>query len=144
MKKLIIAFVAIIACISSCELEHSDNGKLDGMWHLVEIDTIETGGTFDLSQELRFWSFQMRLIEMRDSYGRQVVVVCYFDHSGDSLHIYNPCVSNRDLGDVVLTTADTLRFYGVNSPTETFYVEKLTSGKMILKSDLLRLMFKKH
>lgn len=52
MKKyriLPIAFVALIGTFvmvfSSCEMETSKNGDLDGYWHLESIDTLENGKT---------------------------------------------------------------------------------------------------
>ena len=39
---MMVAFVAIsMFAFSSCELESSDNGKLDGFWHLESIDSLE-------------------------------------------------------------------------------------------------------
>lgn len=43
---MMVAFVAIsMFAFSSCELESSDNGKLDGFWHLESIDSLENGKT---------------------------------------------------------------------------------------------------
>ena len=50
---MMVAFVAIsMFAFSSCELESSDNGKLDGFWHLESIDSLENGKTVDMSKLL--------------------------------------------------------------------------------------------
>ena len=49
MQKII--FI-ILSCflLSACELEMSDNGKLDGNWQLRQTDTVSTGGICDMSR----------------------------------------------------------------------------------------------
>ena len=48
MKKSIISllcFAAAATGMTSCDgLEMSHNGKLEGYWHIVEFDTLATGG----------------------------------------------------------------------------------------------------
>ena len=56
----------LIFSFTSCELETSGNGDLDGFWHLVQVDTLQTGGVNDTSKELFFWSFQVNLLELSD------------------------------------------------------------------------------
>ena len=65
-----IAFVALIGIFlmvfSSCEMETSKNGNLDGYWHLESIDTLENGGTCDFSARKVFWGIEHKLILIRD------------------------------------------------------------------------------
>lgn len=60
---MMVAFVAIsMFAFSSCELESSDNGKLDGFWHLESIDSLENGKTVDMSKLHVFWGIEYKLI----------------------------------------------------------------------------------
>ena len=54
-----LGLVAVMASVmGACTLETSGNGDLDGFWHLVAVDTVDTGGVLNLSDERLFWSFQ--------------------------------------------------------------------------------------
>ena len=41
--------IAISMLLTACgiDFEGSDNGKLDGFWHLEKVDTLATGGVTD-------------------------------------------------------------------------------------------------
>ena len=56
MRKAIYTVIGatMIAAMTSCTIESSDNGKLDGFWHMEQVDTLATGGTQDLSDSLMF------------------------------------------------------------------------------------------
>ena len=46
----------LVLCFqSACTIEMSDNGDLDGYWHLEQVDTLATGGKLNLSKERVFW-----------------------------------------------------------------------------------------
>lgn len=62
MKRMIYLIAAISLVLSSCTLETSDNGDLDGFWHLERVDTLATGNYLDLSRERVFWGVQHKLI----------------------------------------------------------------------------------
>ena len=53
-------FIAIVCVttLASCTLEASDNGKLDGFWHLVSIDTLANERVGDLSESRVFWGIE--------------------------------------------------------------------------------------
>ena len=46
MKKIIgvLSLAVMMLTLSSCEVETSQNGDLDGFWHLEEVGTLATGG----------------------------------------------------------------------------------------------------
>lgn len=69
MGKTIMFLVAVFmsSCLMSCDLETSDNGKLDGFWHLERIDTLATGRALDMSGEKVFWSFQVNLLQLQEA-----------------------------------------------------------------------------
>ena len=80
----LILFVAVLPFVA-CELETSDNGDLDGFWHLVRIDTLATQGTCDMKQERIFWSFQKDLLKVDDKTGGNSSILLRFNHSGGNL-----------------------------------------------------------
>ena len=67
-----------------------------------------------------------------------------FEHSGDTLRLYSPYIYDRINGDVVLTDVIMLMPFGVNALDETFSVETIDGGKMVLRSEDLRLRFRKN
>ncbi len=138
----------------SCELETSNNGKLDGFWHLEEIDTIKTGGIYDLSESYLFWSIQGKLLSVSEKNFVQKVGMEYdhaylpeylfrFSRPADSLVLSEPILSNRMAGDEVVTDPEVLRPYGINALEEHFKVEQLNSKRMVLSTDSLRLWLRR-
>ncbi|MDO4160412.1 MAG: lipocalin-like domain-containing protein [Prevotellaceae bacterium] len=139
-----ILFVSLFAMIVwSCELETSGNGDLDGMWHLVRIDTLSTSGTNDLSNSLIFWSFQNKLMETSDKTKNNPNVLFRFDRTGTEIKFYNPYINDREDGDLLVVDPLTLSPYGINGLEETFTIESLSGSKMILSTSRLRLNFVK-
>ena len=124
MKKIIgvLSLAVMMLTLSSCEVETSQNGDLDGFWHLEQVDTLATGGT------------------CRGFYLR-------FEQTSDSLlitSVYRNKWHEDYGGDVLLTEMnDSLRSCGINHLNEHFAKEVMTGGKMQLKSKTLRLRFRK-
>ena len=65
--KSLLAALATPFLLASCNVETSDNGPLDGFWHLERVDTLATGGTTDYSSGYVFWGVQKELIYIKDS-----------------------------------------------------------------------------
>lgn len=132
--------------LSSCDLERSDNGELDGYWHLVGVDTLETGGHLDLSQQKIFWAVQAKLIHLS---GSSEEFYLRFRQTDDSVVVNQPYLDNghqdngTDGGDIPVSDASVLAPYGILHLEEPFQKEKLTGSRMILKSTALRLDFRK-
>ena len=145
-KYTAVTVIAVCAAVAmgSCQLETSGNGDLDGMWHLVRVDTLATSGSADMGSEKIYWSFQMRLLQLDDKAQRYHSILFRFDHSGGMLRLYNPYVYDRENGDYILTDVEMLLPFGINSLDEVFTVESLKNGKMILRGDELRLSFVKY
>lgn len=143
MKKITFLFAAFLL-LTSCEIEFSNNGKLDGFWQLIAVDTLATQHTSDLKTSGRTWAFQGRLLEMRDTKGGYSDLYFSFEHRGDSLFLYSPYLSDRDADDIKITDVNIVRPYGVNGLKEGFEIESLSNNKLILRSKTLRLLFKKH
>lgn len=129
--------------MTSCELETSKNGKLDGMWHLVSVDTLSTGGFNDMTYNKVYWSFQGKLLQIDDKTGARASVFFRFNHQPSSLDLSDPHIKDRMNGDPVITDVKDISPFGINALEEKFSVESLSSGKMILKSPTLRLYFRK-
>ena len=143
MKKITFQFAALLL-LTSCEIEFSNNGKLDGFWQLIAVDTLATQHTSDLKTSGRTWAFQGRLLEMRDTKGGYSDLYFSFEHRGDSLFLDSPYLSDRDVDDIKITDVNIVRPYGVNGLKEGFEIESLSNNKLILRSKTLRLLFKKH
>ena len=135
----------LVFSFSSCELETSGNGNLDGFWHLVQVDTLQTGGVKDISKELFFWSFQVNLLEFSDRSYHIPIYMARFNHDNGQLKVTQPCLYNRDEGNEMVTeeNVNAISPYGLNALEETFRVEELSGSKMTLSNGTLRLYFKK-
>ena len=155
MKKLLyILSIVGTVCLTSCDIETSDNGDFDGFWHLVRVDTLATSGSCDVSQKTVFWAVQYHLIQLRGGdrredggQGRE----CYlrFELSDDQLVVFNPHQKERSDDESRADPAIDddhfflLKPYGINDYTERFVIERLNSDEMVLKSATLRLHFYK-
>jgi len=142
MKKITFLFAAFLL-LTSCEIEFSNNGKLDGFWQLIAVDTLATQHTSDLKTSGRTWAFQGRLLEMRDTKGGYSDLYFSFEHRGDSLFLDSPYLSDRDADDIKITDVNIVKPYGVNGLKEGFEIESLSNNKLILRSKTLRLMLRK-
>ena len=151
--KSLLAVLATPLLLVSCNVETSDNGPLDGFWHLERIDTLATGGTTDYSSGYVFWGVQKDLIYIKDSSNSSVgAYYLRFNQTHDSLHttkIYldhghedNP--NHEQGGDIPVEAIDNnLRQLGINALPEHFKKEALNANHMILSTEKLRLKFKK-
>lgn len=131
--------------LAGCDIETSDNGDLDGHWHLVQVDTLATSRSSDLSDTRVFWGVQMHLIQIVDHdhdtshYG----YLFNFEHQGQTLRLYNAHKHDRAEGDPLVEDAEVLAPLGISSLDDLFTIEQLNSDKMVLRDDRLRLWFEK-
>ena len=135
----------LIFSFTSCELETSGNGDLDGFWHLVQVDTLQTGGVNDTSKDLFFWSFQVNLLEFSDRSYHIPIYMARFNHENGQLKVTQPCLYNREEGNEMVTEENVkdISPYGLNALEEIFRVEELSGSRMTLSNGTLRLYFKK-
>ena len=148
MDKPILFITALLVslCLASCDLETSDNGKLDGFWHLERVDTLSTGGSHDKTADKVFWSFQVRLLQLQ---GGSSSFFFRFKQDGDSLTIFSPYTNEGheetlgDGGNKPVTDPNVLRDYGIDDLETHYKKEALDGSRMILRSRRLRLMFRK-
>lgn len=141
---LYIALMVILfpCCFSSCEFEMSDNGVLDGLWQMTEMQ--KTGEEAkDMRNTGTTWGFNFRLVELR-SYTSTSSVLCRFEHKDGHLRIYEPRDQKHDESDVLITDATILNPFGLYTTSEDFQIEALTSSNLTIKSDKVRLKFRKY
>ena len=152
MKKAIYTAIGatMIAAMTSCTIETSDNGNFDGFWHLEQVDTLATGNTLDMSGKRVFWGVQYKLISVRDvDVDKQHGYYLRFTQTSDKIVTHTPYKDNwhqdkgDDGGDHPIDDPTLLAPYGINNLEEEFVKEKLDGGQMILRSKTLRLKFKR-
>lgn len=143
----------LLMSLYSCEIETSDNGKLDGFWHLERVDSLNNGKTADYSNKKIFWGVQLRLIETTDHDNNAInSLYLRFKQTADSIYINNVYENHwhednnySDIGGdipVVAPNNDT-RHYGINAIPEGFLKERLDGSKMVLRSNTLRMTFRR-
>ena len=141
MKRLYYILTVIGLMVSglfiSCDLERSENGDLDGIWKLQEIDSLATGKHVDTSSSSLAFAVQAHLIQLN---GGGKMVLCRFEHKADSLVIFDPYINHK----TPLEDVNVLKPYGFMGLRQAFLIEKLTGKRMILKTDELRMWFEKY
>ena len=127
----------LVAGATSCDIEHLDNGKLDGLWKLQVIDSLSNQVTVDMSRSNLSYAIQGNLLQLGRVYFR-------FDHQGDSLILHDPYVNSFDVSETLIDISLVTPFGINNIPREAFYVDELSRSKMVLRSEFLRLHFEKY
>lgn len=140
MKKIVYIFLSVI--LFSCN-KLPVNGKLDGMWQLMEIRYENNEKTYP---EKTYYRFQLELVRLSkvhegslhesktDSY------VGRFEFTEDSLSLYNIRIYKNE--NVAATDKD-LAPFGLNASANRFGIEELTRSNMVLKSEDVQLVFRK-
>ena len=64
MRRLLYFTLSLIM-ISSCTLDSSDNGALDGYWQLSSIDTLANGHSVNMRDSGIFWDYNFNLLVTR-------------------------------------------------------------------------------
>ena len=145
-SNILVFLLPVLALLfSSCSLEtDNDAGDLEGMWHLVRIEESATNTHIDVSNEVIFWSFQAKLLQMEDKTGQINSYLYRFRIDNDQLTLTSPYQFDRENGDRPLTAYEsTLGLYGIKSLTPVFRIEKIDRRKMILNDGAVRLYFDK-
>ena len=120
MRKLTyIIATALVAGATSCDIEHIDNGKLDGLWKLQALDSLSNQVTVDMSRSNLSYAIQGNLLQLGRVYFR-------FDHQGDSLILHDPYVNSFDVSETLIDISLVTPFGTNNIPREAFYVDELS------------------
>lgn len=138
MFALVVGMMATVAC--SKWVEGSENGKLDGNWQLVAVDTIG-GNTKDMQAERRFLAVQGSILQLNDA-NSGATYIFRFDYSDGKLSLSDARGNDRENGDPVLSDASPLMPFGINALTETFDIA-LDGSRMTLTGDHLVLHFRR-
>lgn len=147
MKKIIsIIHIFLLSCMtfSSCTLETSDNGKLDGYWQLSYIDTLANGHSINMRNSGIFWGIQKDLLITRSTNIPYGEIIFNFEITNDSIKLSNPYILNRDSSDIKVSDISRLKRFGINELEERFHIINLQTDEIILKSKILRLYFRKY
>lgn len=141
MKRLygILAMIGLLlsGVFVSCDLERSENGDLDGIWKLQELDSLATGKHVDTSSSSLAFAVQAHLLQLN---GGGKMVLCRFEHKADSLILYDPYINHK----TPVEDVKVLKPYGFTGLRQAFLIEKLNSKRMVLKTDELRMWFEKY
>lgn len=135
--------ISVISLMTACHMESSENGHLDGFWHLVRVDTLSTGGTSDLHQDYFFWAFQFQLLSVRNTQKSPEEYFLRFQRQGDELVLSQPFQYVLQGKDAPVENIDLLRPFGINDQEERFRIVHLSSRRMTLKNNFLVLTMQK-
>lgn len=137
-------FLLTISTLAACSWFETDNaGDLEGMWHLRTVENVADRTSVDYSKQRIYWAFQKSLLQMDDKSGGAATLLWRFNHGGSTLTISSPYRYDRENGDEPLETTELLAPYFINNLEETFQIEHLGSGTMLLKSETVRMSFRK-
>ena len=147
MKRFYIYIIIGIGLLfAGCDKDNQDNGNLEGFWQITQMYAVYSSslpGT-DMRQSGLTWSFQGKLLELRDVTDHQKDIVMSFEHKGGKLRVYNPYFVERDSDDIQITDATPLKSYGISQTDDTFEVVELSGEKMILSDQIFTITFRKY
>ena len=140
--------ISVISLMTACHMESSENGHLDGFWHLVRVDTLSIDtlsivGTSDLSQDYFFWAFQFQLLSVRNTQKSPEEYFLRFQRQGDELVLSDPFQYVLQGKDAPVENIDLLRPFGINDQEERFRIVHLSSRRMTLQNHFLVLTMQK-
>ena len=136
--------------LTSCSIETSDNGKLDGRWQLMELSYLDgSNKKVETKEQLIFWDIQYKLISIHCMTGKlheslTEESLCRFTFTGDSLKLFDFYRHYREADQKI---DDPLTTYfqktGINGIKANFAVLHLDRKTMLLQSDYAKLSFRK-
>ena len=142
---VLFAFAMLLSLtLISCDLDTSSNGKLDGYWRVVSIDTVETGGTMHLDDRLIFWAVQNKLLQFYDRELKTRSYILRFEKINSKWRLYEPRYHKAQSEDIDVENPEAMKIYGMWNTDQTYEILSLGSDKMILESEGIRLNFKRY
>lgn len=148
MKKYIyqIFTLLIVAIASSCE-SYQIHGDLDGFWQVTSIEDKETGDVTQCKGDI-YYSFQRDLVlisyvspniptgQMKENY------IAYFTHENDSISMTDFRIYiDREGKQAPLSK---LAKFGLYETFNKFQIENLCKNDLVLNTDKVRIVMKKH
>ena len=148
MKKIFLLLIASLPFLMSCDLETSDNGNLDGYWHLMSVDTLATSKQCDMSKQKVFWAFQKDLLQLRGSTDSEKELQEFylrFLYENNTLKLSDIHLRDREKDDPQVddSTMPLIYIYGIEQKQEEFKVLILNSKEMVLQNAVIRIRFSK-
>lgn len=146
MRKLI-SILALGILLVSCELETSGNKELDGYWQMSQVDTLATGGVTDTREDLIYWGFQGKLLQIRFSENGKYLgegLLFRFERGAYTLNLSSPIRHHLYETDEPIDDVEVLKPYGIYDLEEVFSIETLNDDEMVLFNDELRLHFRRY
>lgn len=147
MNKLLLLLLSCIVLLGSCDIHTSDNGDLDGLWCLTQVDSLHNGVSVEYRDQRVFWAFTAGLMTTRQMpYIEHDEYLHHFEREGSNLRVKDAYLSDRVNGDRLIT-ADSLfvlRPSGINTLPEQFAIQQLSGNDMVLSGSTLRLHFEKY
>ena len=120
---LVLAGVMLLFAAGSCR-RASHNGKIDGNWKVLTIETLATGEVTDYSRSQVFIAINLELMQLRSgTFGSYTGIIDY-DKGDHRLAVEFPDI----------TGADQLRTYGIDENPVVFTVEKANSKRLRLRT----------
>lgn len=141
--------ISFLAACSFNTDKVSGDGDLEGFWHLERIEYLSTdaaGATTvssvsDLSNQLIFWSFQQKLLELSDKSDEINTVLCRFTANDGNLTIGNVYIPSYDT-DSLSTDVSLLAPFGMDQLNKT-YSYTIHGSKLTLTGSDRRLYLKR-
>lgn len=144
MKKVFYIIISLFSLLFfSCEIETSSNGKLDGNWQLQSCDTLSTGGICDMKRSGIYWAFENHLLQIRNIEKGEKILF-RFERASNTLTIHSPHRFESRYETVPVEDVDQLIPFGIQGTEDTFQMEKLSGGILVLSNQQLRLHFRKY
>ena len=145
MKRFYIYIIGVVLLLVGCDVETSNNGDLDGFWQMTQMADKHVNTIYDMRNSGITWSFQGKLLELRDVKKVHQDIIGSFSHQDGPLSVNNFYFVDRDKGDVRID--DPISYlvpYGVAQTNDKFNVLELSSDQMILESADFLLRFRKY
>ena len=139
-SSIILSFLLALFTLSACTFETDSSGELGQYWHLTDVDTLATNGSCDVSARRVFWAFQGKIMQAYDCNNQKVYNI-HYEHKGNTLKLTEPRKNDRENGDPLVEDASALRPLGINALEETYRIEQLDGGRMVLADTINRLHF---
>ena len=144
MKKYILFLLCVLFC-TACD-KVPMNGKLDGMWQILSIQTPQ--GIRDVKSQQAYLSFQLHLTQWDYSSQRYYA---HFLHEGDSIFFYDfsglsSHVTSAD-DDPEITPADMagglFDVFGIHTTNARYHINQLGHSRLVLEAQDTILTFRK-
>jgi hypothetical protein len=147
----LLGILLLTTLMVGCDIETSNNGKLDGLWQVTEITYLGTNSRPDsvvaMKSQHIYWAFQNKLLSIRGYEAPQTKtteIVTRFSHNADSLILRDFYFHYVSL-DSLVTDTHTHIFnpIGVESNEAHFQVEQLTDNTLSLRSTYAKIALRK-